>query len=108
MRALLAPELEFVRPGGGTLRTADEVMAQYERDWAVMSGSCVVIRELVESGDGILAEITIHVTVGGRSSTVEAAIAHRWHDGRLVRYRLYSDPLPAEVSAVQAPSGAGR
>ena len=28
MRALLAPVLEYVRPGGGTLRTAEEVMAQ--------------------------------------------------------------------------------
>ncbi len=33
MRELLAATLDFVRPGGGTLRTADDVMAQYERDW---------------------------------------------------------------------------
>jgi len=35
LRAILPPELEFVRQGGGTLRTADEVVAQYERHWAV-------------------------------------------------------------------------
>lgn len=101
LRAMLAPELEYVRPGGGTLRTADEVMAQYERDWAVMSRSSVEVRELFESGDGILAEITIRATINGRSIAVEAALAHRWRGGRLIRYRLYSDPLPVEVAAVQ-------
>jgi ketosteroid isomerase-like protein len=101
LRALLAPELEYVRPGGGTLRTADEAMAQYERDWAVMSISSVEVRELFESGDGILAEITIRATINGRSVAVEAALAHRWRGGKLVNYRLYSDPLPVEVAAVQ-------
>jgi hypothetical protein len=32
MCALLPPVLEYVRPGGGKLTTAEEVMAQYERD----------------------------------------------------------------------------
>ena len=106
MRALLAPVLEYVRPGGGTLRTAEEVMAQYERDWAAMGSSSVKIRKLIEFDDGIIAEITIDATINGRSVAVEAALAHRWRDGRLTRYRLYSDPLPAEVSAVQPPAGA--
>ena len=101
LRALLAPDLEFVRPGGGTLRTADEVIAQYERDWAAMSSSSVAVRNLVESDNGIMAEITINATINGRLLAVPAALAHRWRDGKLIRYRLYSDPLPSEVAAVQ-------
>jgi hypothetical protein len=31
LRALLAPVLEYVRPGGVILTTPDDVMAQYER-----------------------------------------------------------------------------
>jgi ketosteroid isomerase-like protein len=91
MRELLPATLEFVRPGGGSLRTADEVMAQYERDWAILERSRVAIRDLVESNDAILAEIT----------AVEGVIVHRWRDGKLVRYRYYTDPLPDEVTAVQ-------
>ena len=45
LRALLPPQLEYVRPGGGTLRTADEVIDQYEREWAVLSSSRVEVRE---------------------------------------------------------------
>ncbi len=108
LRALLPPVLEYVRPGGGKLTTADEVMAQYERDWAVLSSSNVEVRDLVESGDGIIAEITIRTTMGGGSLAVEGVVAHRWRGGRLIRYRLYSDPLPADVAAVQPPAGAGR
>jgi ketosteroid isomerase-like protein len=101
MRALLAPVLDYVRPGGGTLRTADAVMDQYERDWAVAASSRVEVRHLIESEDGIMAEISIHIAINGRSAAVDGALAHRWRDGKLVRYRLYSDPLPAAVSAVQ-------
>ena len=101
LRALLPPQLEYVRPGGGTLGTADEVMAQYERDWAVMSSSRVEVRDLVESDDWIMAEITVTATINGRSFAVPAALVHRWRDGRLIRYRLYSAPLPGEVAAVQ-------
>ena len=108
LRALLAPVLEYVRPGGAKLTTAEEVMAQYERDWVVLSSSSVEVRELVESGDGIIAEITVKGTIGGRSLALEGVIFHRWRDGRLIRYRAYSDPLPAELAAVQPPAGAGR
>jgi ketosteroid isomerase-like protein len=83
-------------------------MAQYERDWGVASSSSVEVRQLVESGDGIIAEITIKGTIGGRSLVVEGVVIHRWRNGRLVRYRAYTDPLPAEAAAVQPPAGTGR
>jgi len=108
LRALLPPQLEYVRPGGGTLRTADEVIDQYEREWAVMSNSRVEVRELFESDNGIIAEVTIGATINGCSRSVEAAPAHRWVAGRLIRNRLYADPLPAEVWAVQPPAGTSR
>src|SRR5262245_57616758 len=103
LRALLAPVLEFVRPGGGKLTTAEEVMAQYERDWGVLSRSIVEVRELVESGDGTIAEITIKATMSGRSFALEAVVAHRWRGGRLVRYRLDSDSCPADLAALPHP-----
>ncbi|HEX2403060.1 MAG TPA: nuclear transport factor 2 family protein [Acidimicrobiia bacterium] len=104
----LLPVLEYIRPGGGKLTTADEVMAQYERDWAVLSSSSVEVRELLESDDGIIAEITIRATMSGRPLAVEGVVAQRWRGGRLIRYRLYSDPIPADLAVVQPPAGAGR
>ena len=77
-------------------------------EWAVMSSSRVEVRELFESDDGIIAEVTIGATINGRSRSVEAAPAHRWVAGRLIRNRLYADPLPAEVWAVQPPAGTSR
>jgi ketosteroid isomerase-like protein len=101
MRALLAERLEYVRPGGGLLRTPDEVMAQYERDWELASVARVEVRDMLESGDSIMAEITVHATIGGQSESSEGALAHRWRDGKLVRYRLYADPFLADFAAVR-------
>ena len=67
-------------------------MAQYERDWAVLSSSSVEVRELLESDDGIMAEVTLRITMKERSLSVEAVVIHRWRGGRLIRYRVYSDP----------------
>jgi limonene-1,2-epoxide hydrolase len=108
IRELLPPVLEYVRPGGGKLTTAEEVMAQYERDWAVLSSSSVEVRELLESDDGIMAEVTLRATMKERSLSIEAVVAHRWRGGRLFRYRAYSDPFPADLAAVQPPAGTGR
>jgi ketosteroid isomerase-like protein len=68
-------------------------------DWAMLSSSTVKVREVVASGDRIMAEITIEAVMNGRPLAVEAVVAHRWRDGRLVRYRLYSDPVPLQVAA---------
>ncbi len=93
LRALLAPELEFIRPGGAVLTTAGAVLAQYEADWAMMSSSRVEPQQVIVSGDDLLAEITIHSVIDGQTVALPGAIAHRWRGGRLVRYRLYTDRL---------------
>jgi ketosteroid isomerase-like protein len=93
LRAMLAPELEFIRPGGAVLRTPDAVLAQYEADWSMMSTSRVEPHRVVVAGDDLMAEITIHSVIDGRAVALPGAIAHRWRDGRLVRYRLYTDRL---------------
>lgn len=102
MRELLPATPDYVRWDVGRLGTADEVMAQYERDWAILESARVVVRDLIESGDRIIAEITLEATVAGRSGAVEGVVAHRWRDGKMVRYRSYQDPLPAQVAALRA------
>lgn len=107
MRALLSPSLEFVLPGPASLRTADEVLAYYQQQWAATIRSRVDVRELMESDDGILAEITMTATMGELSGSVEGVIAHRWQNGRMVRYRAYLDPLPAPAEAVMKAARSG-
>ena len=94
LRALLAPELEYVRPGPVTLTTPDEVMTQYEMDWTRFERSRVDIRSFVEVDDTVAAEVTISASAGGREVVVEAVVVHQWRNGRLVRYRAYFDPFP--------------
>lgn len=107
MRALLSPSLAFVIPGPVNLRTADRVLAYYQQQWAAASRSRVDVRELMESDDGILAEITMTATMGELSGSVEGVIAHRWQNGRMVRYRAYLDPLPAPAEAVMKAARSG-
>ncbi|NVM24024.1 MAG: nuclear transport factor 2 family protein [Desulfobacterales bacterium] len=94
LRALLAPDLEYVRPGPVTLTTTDEVMAQYEMDWSRFERSRVDIRSFVEADDTVAAEVTISASERGREAVVEAVVIHQWRNGRLIRYRAYFDPFP--------------
>lgn len=94
LRSLLAPELEYIRPGPVTLTTPDEVMAQYEMDWARFERSRIDVRSYVEADDAVAAEVTISASTHGREEVVEAVVVHQWHNGRLVRYRAYFDPFP--------------
>src|SRR5262249_30813399 len=84
LRAMLAPVLEYVRPGGAILSTPDEVMAQYERDAAMLRSSSVEVRVFLEVDESVMAEIMcVATTIDGRSLSFGAAIAHRWHQGQL-------------------------
>lgn len=94
LRSLLAPELEYVRPGPVTLSTANEVMAQYEMDWSMFERSRVDIRSIVEADDTIVVEGTISALARGQEMVVEAVVVHQWRNGRLIRYRAYFDPFP--------------
>lgn len=94
LRSLLAPELEYVRPGPVTLSTVDEIMAQYEMDWSMFERSRVDIRSIVEANDTIVVEGTISALARGQEMVVEAVVVHQWRNGRLIRYRAYFDPFP--------------
>jgi ketosteroid isomerase-like protein len=95
LRSLLAPELEWIRPGPVTLTKPDEVMAKYEELWGRFEHSRIDIRSYVEDEDTIAAEITISVSTKGRDIVMEGVVIHQWRNGQLVRYRIYYDPLPS-------------
>lgn len=91
MRAFLPDELVYVRPGPTVLRTADEVMDLYRREWVAHDARCE-IRTALEHGDVFAGEVTL---VSSRTGAeVECGVFHRWNDGKLVHYRAYLDPRP--------------
>ena len=100
MKALLAEDLDYVRPGGGRLSRAGDVIRQYERDWASLASTVEVLR-IAQAFDQVFAEVAIHATVDGKPATIPGVVIHRWQGGRLINYRLYPDPLAQSVAATQ-------
>ncbi len=89
MRAMLADDFTYIRPGPVTLDGADRVIARYGKDWEAV-GATLRVRRLLEAGDDVVMEITIDRPDG---VSIEAVVLHRWEEGRLVDYRLYRDPV---------------
>lgn len=87
MRAMLADEFSYVRPGPVTLEGVERVMDRYAKDWEAV-GAILRVRHLIEAGAEVAMEITIDRPDG---VSIEAIVLHRWQDARLVRYRLYRD-----------------
>lgn len=87
MRAMLADEFSYVRPGPVTLEGVERVMDRYAKDWEAV-GATLRVRHLIEAGAEVVMEITIDRPDG---VSIEAVVLHRWDEGRLVGYRLYRD-----------------
>lgn len=95
MRALLHPEIEYIRPGGRTRESAAHVIAAYEKEWR-LNDVKVAVRRVVEQADAVAIEIT--VTDASGAPLFAGGVFHDWRDGLLVRYRAYFDPLPDVVT----------
>lgn len=89
IRAMLAEQFSYVRPGPKPIDGIDNVLAQYQKDWDTV-GATLSVRRVVASGSDVAMEISIELPAG---RVVEAAVLHRWADDRMVEYRLYRDQL---------------
>ena len=94
LRALIADEIEYIRPGGILRESIDHVVAAYEKEWRTADVR-VAVRRLVSTNTQVAAEIAI-VNQSG-DSLFEGGVFHDWNDGKLVRYRAYFDPLPEQL-----------
>lgn len=90
MRAMLAPEVVYIRPGPTRIEGVDEIMARYARDWERYDTENVV-RHVLESGDTAVMEMTIVFPTDSGVDEVEAVVVHRWIGDKLAFYRLYMD-----------------
>lgn len=94
IRALVADDVSYVRPGQKLLTSPDEVVGIYQKEWGNVSRSRVDVRDAWHVDDAVCAEITVTVEIDGAELQVEGGVFHGWKGGKLVRYRLYLDPLP--------------
>lgn len=93
MRAMLAPEVTYVRPGPTRIEGVDAIIGRYRSDWERYDNRNT-IRQIIEEGNDVAMEITAVVEREGQHVEFEFAVIMRWVDDKLVYYRLYVDPIP--------------
>jgi ketosteroid isomerase-like protein len=90
LERMVAPSTDYRRAGLVAIHTPGEVRDRYALDFELMPDIRADVTEVVAAGDADVA-FEIVVTVGGR--TVTGAAHHRWIDGRMTRYRSWTEPL---------------
>jgi steroid delta-isomerase-like uncharacterized protein len=100
------PEVEFVLPGGITIRGRDEVRQQLQANWTAFPDGTVTCMGQVATGDGAATEILFTGTHTGPLSTpngtlpptgrrisLRQASVHRIEDGLAASEHVYFDQV---------------
>jgi steroid delta-isomerase-like uncharacterized protein len=104
--AIEAPDIEFVMPGGMTLRGHEQVMEVVRAFWDALPDANITAVDLVAAGNVVVAEGTIAGTHNGNFRTPQGEIPRsgnpvslryaavkRFEGNRLVSEHLYFDQL---------------
>jgi steroid delta-isomerase-like uncharacterized protein len=104
--AIEAPDIEFVMPGGMTLRGPEQVMEVVRAFWDALPDAKITPVDLAAAGNLVVAEGTIAGTHNGTFRTPKGEIppsgnpvslryaaVKRFESGRLVSEHLYFDQL---------------
>jgi len=90
LESMAADEIDYLRSGGDPITTPAAVRARYAEDFELMPDSRAELVEVVcQNETDVAFEIRFHLL--GR--TVTGAVHHRWIDGKMTRYRSWTDPL---------------
>jgi steroid delta-isomerase-like uncharacterized protein len=105
-RAIEAPGVELVMPGGMMLRGHDNVMHVVRAFWEALPDAEITVDEHFAAGDVVVHEGTLagthqgtfrspggEIPATGNAVTLRYAAIKRFHDGRLVSEHLYFDQL---------------
>lgn len=90
IRAMLHPDITYVRPGPRRATSVDSIIRLYEADWS-RNDATIAVRTTLADGDRVVVEIA--VTFPATGTVLEGAAVHRWANDLLVEYRAYLDPL---------------
>jgi hypothetical protein len=88
---MTASPVDYRRAASPTLSTPAEVRARYAQDFELTPDIHAELTDVIAATDVDVA-FEIVVTVLGRSVT--GAAHHRWVDGRMTRYRSWTEPFP--------------
>ena len=104
--AIEAPDIEFVMPGGMTLRGHEQVMQVVRAFWDALPDAKITADDLLAAGNVVVAEGTIVATHSGTFRTPQGEIppsgnpvslryaaVKRFEGDRLVSEHLYFDQL---------------
>jgi steroid delta-isomerase-like uncharacterized protein len=104
--AIEAPDIEFVMPGGVTLRGHDQVKEVVRAFWEALPDARISPDDLVAAGNVVVVEGTIagthtgtfrtpqgEIPPSGNPVTLRYAAVKRFRDDRLVSEHLYFDQL---------------
>jgi len=90
LEAMVAPSVDYLRSLGEPLTTPAQVRARYAEDFELMPDSRAEVTAVIAQNETDVAfEILFHVV--GR--TVTGGVHHRWVDGKMTRYRAWTDPI---------------
>jgi predicted ester cyclase len=105
-RAIEAPEIELVMPGGMTLRGHESVMQVVSAFWEALPDGRIKPDDLLAAGDVVIAEGSLvgthtgpfrapngEIPPTGNAVALRYAAIKRFRDGRLVSEHLYFDQL---------------
>ena len=105
-RAIEAPDIEVVMPGGMTLRGHEQVMQVVGAFWEALPDGRIAYDEQFAAGDVVVSEGTLagthsgtfrtpqgEIPATGNRVTLRYAAVKRFRDDRLVSEHLYFDQL---------------
>ena len=87
---MIADDIDYTRMGGAHAADKAEVVAGYAESLA--AGFMIELLRATEQGDAVVIEI-IGRQQRAPHRVFQANDFHRWHNGKLVEYRSYVDPL---------------
>jgi steroid delta-isomerase-like uncharacterized protein len=105
-RAIEAPDIEVVMPGGMTIQGHENVMQVVRSFWAALPDGRIVPEEQFAAGDVVVAEGTLagthtgtfrtpsdEIPPTGNAVSLRYAAVKRFQDDRIVSEHLYFDQL---------------
>ena len=89
--AMTAPTVDYLRAGGTPITTPAGVQERYEADFRTTPD---IHAEMVEVAAQTDTDVAFELVITVAGLTLSGAAHHRWIDGKLVRYRAWTEPLP--------------
>lgn len=90
IESMVAPATDYLRSNGTPITTPADVRARYAQDFEVTPDIHATLVEVTAQSD---TDVAFEIVVSFLGRSVTGAAHHRWVDGKMTRYRSWTDPL---------------